>query len=692
VIVICWKLFTPSSLRSIKDINKYFDRLHNSDYVAFVVAKGECSLQFDTFAKSFYELGFKSDLHGKFRWAFIGVVDGGKVVYEDLQDAPLKYDYKLDKFTVHLVSEGFLLGNKCSVELLLPLTENISLNYRGFNIVVYSKSEDAIVDSVTFDSYVYPVHCIREKVNIFCQTFLVLIIIVVLHIVLHKCESVDIIKQFKFENVAFLLISFVFILYILNNIFLLMNIIHFEVFVLIIAVVVHFLWCYKCIVIDIGKKRTAILSLIICYGCIFGTALISIYFVDCSYDGRAYHQESVIAFLNGWNPFYEKASEVYPKFFEMSASIIAKVFGRIEAGKFLNLVFLVAVFFYSIKTLRRYQKNSILVLLISLMITLNPVVTIQMFTYYIDGTMGMLMILEIFALMEYDEIKRRDCLFIVLATSIFMINLKFTGFLSGVPIIVYIVKFFIEHRKKEFGLLMVTGVFALLIGVFFVGYNPYMTNFLNHGHPFWPLKGDGRIHIMLQNTPVCLLKFNVFEKFVSSIFLQGNTSFSLFANPYIVFDARISGFGKFFFLFFIIALTIGIFPFRRLKLSQNFIKVILPILSLSVCSFLIQENWWARYIPYFWYIPCLYLFSVKYNNTTKKCIMVLVFFVFCLNSFDYIKVAFLGANYQRRVYNSFFKELQNNDVSLVLPDDPFKKSLERHLEEAKINKTLFRLS
>jgi hypothetical protein len=161
--VVCWKLFIPIPLKSIKDISKYFCKLDKSNYLVMMAVCDEGSLQFDVFAESFSKLGFKNDLKGKFQWAFIGVLDGGKVIYEDLQDAPLSYEYLVDnKIAVKIISEGWGKGNKASI---LVNGAECALNKRGFNIVVYNKSTKEVIDSVVFDTFSLPVQCIRHGIR-----------------------------------------------------------------------------------------------------------------------------------------------------------------------------------------------------------------------------------------------------------------------------------------------------------------------------------------------------------------------------------------------------------------------------------------------------------------------------------------------------------------------------------------------
>jgi hypothetical protein len=125
----------------------------------------------------------------------------------------------------------------------------------------------------------------------------------------------------------------------------------------------------------------------------------------------AYHQTAAIKIYEGWNPFYENLPESsvfiwnnhYPKFTEIFTSIFLSAFGNIEMGKSYNIIFFVIVFFYACKYASQFQKNKLVVLLISIIFTANPVVLAQFFTFYVDGVMGMMIIILFFACMDYEQ-------------------------------------------------------------------------------------------------------------------------------------------------------------------------------------------------------------------------------------------------------------------------------------------------
>ncbi|MDR2396103.1 MAG: hypothetical protein LBD57_05835 [Endomicrobium sp.] len=697
LVMLCWSFFTLSSLRCIKDINKYFNKVNKANYVVFIAAADECSLQFGYFAKSFSKLGFKSDLHGKFQWGFIGIIDGGQVVYEDLQDAPLTYKYIVNKSSFNIVSEGWGKGNKALIKNSNDY--NYSLNRRGLNIVVYDKRVKQVIDSVVFDTYAYPIECTRGQNNMFILILTTMCIAFLLCINKDYCCIKQLRKIFKeyLIEVPFLLISFVFILYILKNVFLLMQLFHFDILIVTITVVLHIIGTVYLFYRD-SKRKDILISLIICYIVIIGAAFISAGLYDFSWDGQAYHQEAVIALRDGWNPFYERKPNIvyehnvflFPHFFEIYASIISSIFGTIEAGKSLHLVFIITLFLYSIKIVNRYQKNLIVILCLSFSIIANPVVLAQMFTYYIDGTMGIVLILQIFALMDFELEKKYKYLFLVVALSVFMINLKFTGFICWCPIIGYILINIVHKRLKNALVLITTGIIVLLVAVLFLGYNPYMKNFLDKGNFLYPLYGKDNIAAEMFKGEIFYSK----QGFCKTLFLleRGTLPFSSsklgFKNESAGFDMRIGGFGVFFIEICIFALGAFVLTLFIDK-KKAYKEIIVPIVSLTICSLFVPHNWWARYIPYFWYVPCLLFIPINLERLRIIMIVAVTAVTVYINSISFTVEAIIeGLNYKKECIK-FFSEIQKSEaknIIIVIHNNCFIPSIKDKMLRLHVNK------
>jgi hypothetical protein len=149
-----------AELQVEKDMVKYLDMLstgnNRGSYTVFFTVRDEASSQIVGALKdALADCGFMSEFTDKHRHSFIGVMQGGKVVYERLaSDRPEKLEYTgitSDGTEYAVVSAGMEAGNSSSVTL--NGSGNRSKNQRGFNIVVYDNFTHRIIDSVNWDTY-----------------------------------------------------------------------------------------------------------------------------------------------------------------------------------------------------------------------------------------------------------------------------------------------------------------------------------------------------------------------------------------------------------------------------------------------------------------------------------------------------------------------------------------------------------
>jgi hypothetical protein len=133
------------------EITDYLPKLDNPNYLVMVSVRDEASSKInDEIARELSGLGLRKDLRGKYCQSYIAVIDSGSVVYEDLQNARIKYAEVFDDVSLEVVSAGFEVGNVSEIKIN---GSNYSKNSRGLNIVIYNKKEKAVVDSVAFDTF-----------------------------------------------------------------------------------------------------------------------------------------------------------------------------------------------------------------------------------------------------------------------------------------------------------------------------------------------------------------------------------------------------------------------------------------------------------------------------------------------------------------------------------------------------------
>jgi hypothetical protein len=163
---------------------------------------------------------------------------------------------------------------------------------------------------------------------------------------------------------------------------------------------------------------------------------------------------------------------------------------------------------------------------------------------------------------------------------------------------------------------------AGLLGVFLVGYEPYLTNTLHYHHPFYPLYGsrDFNLEFILDNqmppnfesmNPVRRLAHSIFSPSQNDIGVPtvgmkyplalARSEIAAFARP----DVRVGGWGPLFGAIVIVtaACWIGLFFISR-RIALVALGLIAAILAIALIN---SEAWWARYSPQLWLIPVILL-------------------------------------------------------------------------------------
>ncbi|MDR2481429.1 MAG: hypothetical protein LBD07_03940 [Spirochaetaceae bacterium] len=502
----------------------------------------------------------------------------------------------------------------------------------------------------------------------------------------------------------FFLISFIFILYLLKNIFLVLQIVHADVFVILFALLLHIVLSFTLYRIK-NKESNPVIHLAVCYGIIILSCLINAFIYDYSWDGQAYHQVAVIQLSNGWNPFYTILPESdffwnnhYAKFTEMFASILLSVFKNIEIGKSYTMIFFAVTLCYALKYTSLYQKNKLAVLAISLIFAANPVVMSQIFTYYVDSFLGMCLITLVFACMDYERQQRtgggKD-LFIIIAVCVFAINTKFTGFICGIVLISYVVKQLVMKNYKKMFALILSGIAILLVGSVFTGYNPYITNFKNFGHPFYPLNNDTSL---LYSTIMSekFLELHPVLRSLSLFFINYDLNTAPFNPAKLFYSAaahrnycRVTGgFGLLFVEICVFSGLILLFTIKEKK-STTYKKILFPASLLLVLAVITPINWLARYIPYFWYLFAFLIMTADYTTNKNKNLFYVLFMLVCINSGTF----FIGNAVNGIVYTDRFdkfasevKQCTDDTIHVALNENYFKYVIREKMKRYDIEK------
>ncbi len=368
-------------------------------------------------------------------------------------------------------------------------------------------------------------------------------------------------------------------------------------------------------------------------------------FYDTAFDSLAYHQEIIIRLTQGWdlyslnNPLHTKDfinSHTYTqtKAAEICSASLVKFDGLIESGKIFNFLMIFSSFFIAFYAATVFPWISIRVAtLISALLAFNPVSVYQSASYYIDGQLSsILLCLFSLAVILLTE-KKFLYVFFIFLSIIIASNLKLTGLVYSfvVASILAVLLFFREDFKMFFASSLMF-LSAALIAIFLVGFNPYVTNHIYHGHIFYPFFCKNPVQV-IEHAPPSMKGKNQIEKAFASIFSECENfyvghlteysfKFPLFVSAHELTcfantDTRASGFGPLFAAMFIVSLLV-IFSIIFIDWKTGAI-ISLFFLWILASGFIITEPWWARFVPQIYFAPIsTILVSYKFNSKVLK--------------------------------------------------------------------------
>jgi hypothetical protein len=402
---------------------------------------------------------------------------------------------------------------------------------------------------------------------------------------------------------------------------------------------------------DVLRRQALFLSVIAFSGGLATT------FYDMSFDGRWYHQEGIIHLKDGFDPLREHLDESalpgglwsikekglqivsgptwinhYPKASEITAAAVYAFAGDIEVAKLFNFllafgaVSLLVGLFQRRAPGKRFQN-----LLLAVAMVANPVVISQLWTFYVDGQLYLLLLgMAGFLLLHATE-GSRGWLLLAGMVAIGLANTKFTGLIYAVAVVVAYCGYVLIRNGWSGKFRSTVGIlsFSLFLGGVVVGYNPYVRNLVEDGHPFHPVMGRNRIDIVGINAPMEFNRLGRLEKFLRSYGASSSNGFDMVDGrlpPKIPFsfhphefmeaaiwDARVGGFGPFFGGLLVCALLAWSWGLVQRLRGDGTIRTLLGIfvrldsilLFCLATAFVIPELWWARYVPQLWVVPFL---------------------------------------------------------------------------------------
>ncbi len=251
-------------------------------------------------------------------------------------------------------------------------------------------------------------------------------------------------------------------------------------------------------------------------------------------------------------------------------------------------------------------------------LALNPVSLAQIHTRMNDGLMASGLLAFSALILVWAVNRDRWATLTAGLVLVFTLNLKFTA----VPILVFIcaaasgLLWIRRGHKPALELGVWLAIFGI-VGIFALGYAPYTKNIIGYGHPFYPLMGAGETaDIMTTNTPPVLEGKGAAEAFLFSVFSETHAGFGEPARLKLPFalsaaevraaggvDTRIAGFGPLFSGALLLAAFVALFLVRPFLANRMAGSILLLVGTSIVLVLIFPENWWARYVPFAWYVP-----------------------------------------------------------------------------------------
>ncbi|MGJ7922721.1 hypothetical protein [Neobacillus sp. LXY-4] len=367
------------------------------------------------------------------------------------------------------------------------------------------------------------------------------------------------------------------------------------------------------------------------FGIIIGVFLIGgifvLQFYDVSFDGQSYHQEAIYQLSNKWNPFLggpvQGVSEIWINHFTKGPWILSaalyEITGLIETTKVFNFTILIASFCISFYTVSKiFPKQFGKPMIVSFLLAFNPVTLTQLTSFYVDGQVySLFLIICCLGYLIYKENGIWELVMLCLSV-VLLINTKFTGLQYFVIIfLAYLFVLFLFKKSDVIKRITIPVLASLIFSIAFIGYNPYVTNTVNHDHPFFPLAGEGSIDIITPNSPANFVGSNVIKNIARSLLSKSDnpiaprnsevkTPFTLDEEELKVFispDVRVGGFGPLFgsaVLFSVLVFLITL-VFERKKTWYAIISMAIILLSIVIKS----AAWWASNTPQLWILPII---------------------------------------------------------------------------------------
>ncbi|MGA8111515.1 MAG: hypothetical protein WB974_18895 [Acidobacteriaceae bacterium] len=370
--------------------------------------------------------------------------------------------------------------------------------------------------------------------------------------------------------------------------------------------------------------------------------LLSAFFYDFSWDGQWYHQLGVIAIAREWNPlsdpmrsFAESPSRLHSQLYLRhyakgpwyAAATVFATTGRIEPGKCINGLILMASFLGTLAACLSAGWRRSRAFAVAAVVALNPVAVSEVTTFLVDGVMASSLFLAAAALVTALRHPRPAVIATAVAASIVCINSKFTGLVYLCFLFAAVGLWCLFKARRSLAPLAYGATATLVLGTCLWGYNPYVTNTLYRHQPFYPILGSAQYPSLAQQgndgnekyeTPKNMVGRNRAVRFAYSIFGRpGNQPYREGKNASLMWpftahlhdlytytyqDPRVAALGPLFSGCFVLGAALGVWLLLQLDSSSRWLLILVSA-TIPASLLISKDCWWPRYGPQLWLLP-----------------------------------------------------------------------------------------
>lgn len=373
---------------------------------------------------------------------------------------------------------------------------------------------------------------------------------------------------------------------------------------------------------------------------------------DLSFDGQGYHQDAIITMSEYWNYIYSDSNafhhlwiDHYPKASWLTASIYFELLGNIEMAKCTNLMLVIASYYLGRSFYQRLQIHGFWNVAISLLCAFDPINLNTFFSHTVDGQVSSMLLIIFYLIHHQYQRPSKVNLFLIIGAIVYAINLKF----NAAVFVFLLLSAFLCSTVFTLGLkslknIIISSSVGVVLGFFVFGFNPYIKNVLTHQHPFYPVMGSGQQALGSDYLPSNMNGKNSIHKFLIANFSR--TSFSKSFNKdtqlkvpfsvnrneietYAATGVMIAGFGPWFSGCMILGIFLFFLTLYKLKKKEPWHLHLACIIAFILVSTLITPlNWWARFVPQFWFlIPAVFVFgftsNIKVIQNVSKILLII---------------------------------------------------------------------